>query len=151
MKYKSSSVEQTYHLAHLLAELIQGGDILLLNGDLGAGKTTFVKGFAKSIGIDKPVTSPTFNLLKTYQSEKYCLVHVDAYRLEGSSFEEIEDFVSPDHVLMIEWADCLSNQELLSQHLAIQIQYRSKNQRIFTLSACGEHYENILKELIKRV
>lgn len=151
MQYKSKSVEQTYHLASCLASLVKGGDIILLNGDLGAGKTTFVKGFAQSIGINKPITSPTFNLLKTYESPHYRLVHIDAYRLEGASFEEIEEYISLNDVLFIEWANCLANQELLQQHLSIDIQYCSKNQRNIIVEACGEHYEKLLKELEKHV
>ena len=71
MVYKSKNVEQTYILAEKLAKLIKGGDIILLNGDLGAGKTTFVKGVAKAINIKESVTSPTFTLLKTYEGKDY--------------------------------------------------------------------------------
>ncbi len=146
MIIKCKNVEETYLLANKIAQYIQGGDIILLNGDLGAGKTTFVKGFAKAIGIHEVISSPTFNLLKTYQSEKYCLVHIDAYRLEGTAFEEIDDYVNKDNVLMIEWSECLSNQELLQNHLSITIKYISKNQRLFTLKAFGERYASLLRE-----
>ena len=147
MVYKSKNVEQTYILAEKLAKLIKGGDIILLNGDLGAGKTTFVKGFAKEIGVKIPVTSPTFNLLKTYETDKYTLVHVDAYRLEGGSFDELYDYANEDNVIFIEWSNCLADQELIEQHLAIDIKYISKNQRWYIISAKGERYENLLKEL----
>ena len=65
MVYQSKMVLNTYNLAKKLSKYLKGGDIVLLNGDLGAGKTTFVKGFAKAIGIKDVVTSPTFTLLKT--------------------------------------------------------------------------------------
>ena len=147
MVFKSKNVEQTYILAEKLAKLIKGGDIILLNGDLGAGKTTFVKGFAKAKGVTRPVTSPTFNLLKTYETDKYTLVHVDAYRLEGGSFDELYDYANEDNVIFIEWSNCLADQELIEQHLAIDIKYISKNQRWYIISAKGERYENLLKEL----
>ena len=147
MVFKSKNVEQTYILAEKLAKLIKGGDIILLNGDLGAGKTTFVKGFAKEMGVKIPVTSPTFNLLKTYETDKYTLVHVDAYRLEGGSFDELYDYANEDNVIFIEWSNCLADQELIEQHLAIDIKYISKNQRWYIISAKGERYENLLKEL----
>ena len=147
MKIISKNVEQTYNLASKLAKHIKGGDIILLNGDLGAGKTTFVKGFAKEIGVKIPVTSPTFNLLKTYETDKYTLVHVDAYRLEGGSFDELYDYANEDNVIFIEWSNCLADQELIEQHLAIDIKYISKNQRWYIISAKGERYENLLKEL----
>ena len=147
MQVKSKNSEQTYELASKLAKHIKGGDIILLNGDLGAGKTTFVKGFAKEIGVKIPVTSPTFNLLKTYETDKYTLVHVDAYRLEGGSFDELYDYANEDNVIFIEWSNCLADQELIEQHLAIDIKYISKNQRWYIISAKGERYENLLKEL----
>lgn len=147
MKIISKNVEQTYNLASKLAKHIKGGDIILLNGDLGAGKTTFVKGFAKEVGVKIPVTSPTFNLLKTYETENYTLVHVDAYRLEGGSFDELYDYANEENVIFIEWSNCLADQELIEQHLAIDIKYISKNQRWYIISAKGERYENLLKEL----
>ena len=147
MKIISKNVEQTYNLASKLAKHIRGGDIILLNGDLGAGKTTFVKGFAKEIGVKIPVTSPTFNLLKTYETDNYTLVHVDAYRLEGGSFDELYDYANEENVIFIEWSNCLADQELIEQHLAIDIKYISKNQRWYIISAKGERYENLLKEL----
>ena len=147
MKIISKNVEQTYKLASKLAKHIKGGDIILLNGDLGAGKTTFVKGFAKEVGVKIPVTSPTFNLLKTYETDNYTLVHVDAYRLEGGSFDELYDYANEENVIFIEWSNCLADQELIEQHLAIDIKYISKNQRWYIISAKGERYENLLKEL----
>lgn len=147
MVYKSKNVEQTYILASKLAKLIKGGDIILLNGDLGAGKTTFVKGFAKAINIKESVTSPTFTLLKTYEGKDYTLVHVDAYRLEGSSFEELDDYLSDENVIFIEWSSCLSNTDFIDSYLSIDIKYKSKNQREYILTGVGKRYEEMLKEL----
>ena len=148
MEFKSKNAEQTYELASKIAKYIKGGDIILLNGDLGAGKTTFVKGFAKAKGVTRPVTSPTFNLLKTYATDDYTIVHVDAYRLEGAEFDELYDYANEENVIFIEWSNCLASQELIEQHLAINIKYVSKNQRIYSLSASGERYEELLKELM---
>ena len=147
MVIKSKNSEQTYELASKLAKHIKGGDIILLNGDLGAGKTTFVKGFAKAKGVKQAVTSPTFNLLKTYATNDFTIVHVDAYRLEGGEFDELYDYANEDNVIFIEWSNCLANQDLIEQNLSIDIKYVSKNQRVFTLSASGERYEELLKEL----
>ena len=149
MQVKSKNSEQTYELASKLAKYIKGGDIFLLNGDLGAGKTTFVKGFAKAKGVRQSVTSPTFNLLKTYDTNDFTIVHVDAYRLEGGEFDELYDYANEDNVIFIEWSNCLANQDLIEQNLSIDIKYVSKNQRVFTLSATGERYENLLKELMQ--
>lgn len=151
MIYKSKNENDTYLLAAKLAYLLKGGDIVLLNGDLGAGKTTFVKGIAKALNVKEVVTSPTFTLLKTYKSNRYEIVHIDAYRLENSSFEEMEDYLNDENVLFIEWSSCLKNQEDIQENLTINIQYVSKNQRIFTLTANGKKYELILQELLKNV
>ena len=148
MIFKSKNTEQTYLLASKLAKYIKGGDIILLNGDLGAGKTTFVKGFAKSVGILEPVTSPTFTLLKTYETNDFTIVHVDAYRLDGSSFEELDDYINDENVIFIEWSSCLNSMEMIDSYLSIDIKYKSKNQRDYILNAVGERYENMLKELV---
>ena len=148
MQIKSKNSEQTYELASKLAKYIKGGDIILLNGDLGAGKTTFVKGFAKAVGILEPVTSPTFTLLKTYETNDFTIVHVDAYRLDGSSFEELDDYINDENVIFIEWSSCLNSMEMIDSYLSIDIKYKSKNQRDYILNAVGERYENMLKELV---
>ena len=147
MIYKSKNTEQTYLLAKRLAKYIKGGDIILLNGDLGAGKTTFVKGFALNKGIVEPVTSPTFTLLKTYDADDFTIVHVDAYRLDGSSFEELDDYINDENVIFIEWSSCLNSMEMIDSYLSIDIKYKSKNQRDYILTAVGERYEKMLKEL----
>ena len=147
MIYKSKNVEMTNNLASKLAKYIKGGDIILLNGDLGAGKTTFVKGFAKALGVKEAVTSPTFTLLKTYETKDFVIVHVDAYRLDGDTFDELEDYINEENVIFIEWSSCLASQEFIENHLSIDIKYLSKNQRNYILSAKGERYETLLKEI----
>lgn len=148
MNYVSKMVLNTYQLASKLAKCLRGGEIILLNGDLGAGKTTFVKGVAKALKIKEVVTSPTFTLLKTYQAEKFMLVHIDAYRLNEESFEEMSDYMSAENVLFIEWSSCLTNQEFFKECLEINIKYVDKNTREFTFKAIGTRYEKMLKELM---
>ena len=134
-----------------MANLVNGGDIILLNGDLGAGKTTFVKGFAKACNVKEVVTSPTFTLLKTYKADRFCIVHVDAYRLEGDFFDELDDYLNDKNVIFIEWSNYLKQQEILQDNLSININYVSKNQRNIEIIAKGKHYESILEELAKNV
>jgi len=147
MIYKSKNVDKTYILASKLASLLKGGDIVLLNGDLGAGKTTLVKGIAKAEDIKENVTSPTFTLLKTYDGKDYTIVHVDAYRLEDAYFDELEDYVNDENVIFIEWSDCLKNKELMENNLSINIRYVSKNQRVYEIVGVGKRYEELVKEL----
>ena len=80
MEFISKSLEDTFLLASHIAKQCNGGEIILLNGDLGAGKTTFTKGFAKALGITNAVTSPTFTLMKTYYG-RLRLYHFDMYRI----------------------------------------------------------------------
>jgi len=152
MIFKSKTVNDTYHLAKLLATYLPMGSIVLLDGDLGAGNTTFVKGFALAKGIQENITSPTFTILKTYSfSPQNLLVHIDAYRLENSSFDELEEFVHPDNLLFIEWSNYLKNQELIQENLSIHIRYLSKNQREFSFIAHGKQYQDVLKKVFANV
>jgi len=118
MKYISKTEKETYQIAARLAKKLKGGEIIALEGELGAGKTTFVKGLAKAFGIKQHVTSPTFVLMKVYEcqmpkSEIRKLVHVDCYRLDEPQelfYLGIEEYLNkPDTVVMIEWADKIKN------------------------------------------
>jgi tRNA threonylcarbamoyladenosine biosynthesis protein TsaE len=92
-----------------VANTLQPGDVILLEGDLGAGKTTFVQGLAAALGVNAPVTSPTFTLMNVYPTPRgFDLVHVDAYRLEQLS--ELVDLALPEMlddgaVVVIEWGE----------------------------------------------
>ena len=111
MIYHCQSVEQTQDLAKKLAKKIHPGSIISLIGDLGTGKTTFTKGFARQIGIKDHVTSPTFKLISEYQSPNCKLYHIDAYRMDGpEDFLNIggeEYLTSKDSITIIEWGDLL--------------------------------------------
>ena len=147
MNYRSKKVEDTNNLATKIAALVNGGDIILLNGDLGAGKTTFVKGFAKACNVKEVVTSPTFTLLKTYKADRFRIVHVDAYRLEGDFFDELDDYLNDKNVIFIEWSSCLKTQNIFQENLTINIHYVSKNQRDIEIVGYGKRYEEIVERL----
>lgn len=102
-----TSVEKTQQAAALLAHVATPGLVVALEGDLGAGKTHFVQGFARGLGITQPVTSPTFNVMSAYPEGRLPLYHFDLYRLEDAF--ELEDIAFYDHVesegvSCIEWA-----------------------------------------------
>ena len=150
MEYKSKNVEDTFTLATKLAQIIPYGSIILLNGDLGAGKTTFVQGFGKALGIKTPITSPTFTILKKYAIDaNHELVHVDAYRLENSVFMELEEEITPNNIVFIEWSNFLLNQELLHEFFFFFFNKIRKNQRKFVFRAQGENSQTTLNQLIK--
>lgn len=114
MKYISKTEKETYQIAAKIAKKLKGGEIIALEGELGAGKTTFVKGLAKALKVKQRVTSPTFVLMKVYEcrmpkSEIRNLVHVDCYRLDEPQelfYLGIEEYLNKkDTVVAIEWAD----------------------------------------------
>ncbi|HEX4086969.1 MAG TPA: tRNA (adenosine(37)-N6)-threonylcarbamoyltransferase complex ATPase subunit type 1 TsaE [Chthoniobacteraceae bacterium] len=104
----SRSPEETFHAGCAAAAALRGGEVLALVGDLGAGKTHWVKGLAAGLGSDAVVTSPTFALIHEYGGGRLSLYHIDCYRLERP--EElvaigIDDYLDGRGVLVIEWAD----------------------------------------------
>lgn len=110
MVYESNSESDTRAIAARLAAQLQPGAVLLLSGDLGAGKTAFTKGLAEGLGIDAAdVTSPTFTLVHEYRQGRLPLVHVDLYRLEKVDLDELgmDAELADQGVLAIEWADRL--------------------------------------------
>ena len=113
MIFNCQSVEETQDLAKKLAKNINPGITISLIGDLGTGKTTFTKGFARQLGIKDHVTSPTFKLISEYQGEKYRLNHIDAYRMNGpEDFLNIggeEYLISKNNITIIEWGDLLND------------------------------------------
>ncbi len=105
---ESYSEKDTFELAKGLAERSQKGQIYALIGDLGVGKTAFTKGFAKGLGIDEPITSPTFTFVQVYESGRMPLYHFDVYRIgDISEMDEIgyEDCFFGEGVSVMEWAD----------------------------------------------
>ena len=106
MKILSNCEKDTYDLGFSLAQQAAPGDILCLEGDLGAGKTVFAKGFGRGLGVEEPISSPTFTILHEYHSGRLPLYHFDAYRIDDpDELYEIgcEEFFYGDGVCLIEW------------------------------------------------
>lgn len=111
MTHTSSSERQTREIAAALASTLQPGAVLLLSGDLGAGKTAFVKGLAEGLGISSDeVTSPTFTLVHEYRGGRLPLIHVDLYRLDRVDLDEIglDQDLADRGVIAVEWAERMS-------------------------------------------
>ena len=106
MKFVTKSETETHALAEKIARTLSGGEAILLSGTLGAGKTTFTKGLAKALGVQKTVVSPTFTIIKEYQGTSLMLYHIDMYRIEDEDeiYElGIEELYQKDGVTVIEW------------------------------------------------
>ena len=143
-----NNLEETQALAHKLAEIVEPQDTITLEGDLGAGKTTFTQAFAKGLGITRTVNSPTFTIMKQY-SGRIPLNHLDVYRLEDSD-EDLgwDEIFYGDAVTVVEWAH-LIERDLPSERLAIEIRRVDENARVITLIPYGERYELLCEELLK--
>ncbi|HXH05894.1 MAG TPA: tRNA (adenosine(37)-N6)-threonylcarbamoyltransferase complex ATPase subunit type 1 TsaE [Vicinamibacterales bacterium] len=108
-RYRTGSETETTEVAARLAATLAPGTAVLLFGDLGAGKTTFVRGLAAGLGIDpEEVSSPTFTIVQEYRGGRLPLYHVDLYRLEGREVDDLGlDELREEAVMAIEWADRL--------------------------------------------
>lgn len=110
MKYESSREQETFALGERIGREAQPGDIYALLGDLGVGKTVFTKGFAKGLGIDEHVNSPTFTILQVYDEGRLPLYHFDVYRIgDPEEMDEIgyEDCFFGSGVCLVEWANLI--------------------------------------------
>jgi tRNA threonylcarbamoyladenosine biosynthesis protein TsaE len=140
----TKSVEQTRDLGATLAELARPGDLVLLAGDLGAGKTAFAQGFGRGLGVPGPITSPTFTLAREYEGGRLRLHHLDVYRLE--QLEEVLDVGLPellddDAVTLIEWGDTITR-ALPRDYLEVRITFGDGDEdRMFELTPFGSSWQ----------
>ena len=135
LKYRfvSKNVDETRSLAAKIMSFLHTGDVVLLTGDLGAGKTTFVGGALTSLGFKEHVISPTFNILKCYFDVKTNVYHIDAYRLENQNIDiGLEEFIEGNGVTFIEWPKFIEPL-IPSKHLEISIKRLSDQEREITV------------------
>lgn len=107
---ETNTPEETYELGRLLGQQATSGQVYCLDGDLGSGKTVFTQGFAAGLGIEGPVTSPTFTILRQYEEGRLPLYHFDVYRIgDVSEMDEIgyEDCFYGEGVCLIEWSQLI--------------------------------------------
>ena len=128
------SEAETAALARELASSLKAGSVILLSGNLGAGKTAFVRGLAAGLGVDpEEVSSPTFTLIHEYRGGRLTLYHVDLYRLERAAAEDLglEELGVSDGVLAIEWPDRLAHE--LPDAIAVRIDILDEDTRAITI------------------
>ena len=147
-KFTSRSEQDTMELAENLESEKFPGMIICLDGELGSGKTVFVKGFAKSLGIDENITSPTFNIVKEYQTGELPLYHMDVYRLEsGDESIGFDDYFKTEGICIIEWAELIED-SLPEERLDIKFRVIDEDTRIIKLTPHGQKYEDIVNYVI---
>ncbi len=145
---QTQSPDETMSLSSRLGALLQEGDVLTLEGDLGAGKTTFTKGLAKGLDVKRTVNSPTFTIVKEYKG-RLPLYHLDVYRLEDSD-EDIgfDEYFYGNGVSVIEWAHFIE-EFLPSNRLDVRLTYLEGDMRSIKLMPKGDHYIRVCEELVK--
>lgn len=157
--FDSHSPEDTGRLARELAGKLGPGSVVTLEGDLGAGKTTFAQAFAAGLGVQGIVNSPTFTLIKEYEGEKCPFYHMDVYRLTPEEADELglEEYFHGDGVSLVEWAsriaDLLPEERLelvLNRLQAQSAETWEENRRVVQVAPRGETYEEVCRDLTKR-
>jgi len=136
-RYVSGSAGETEALAAGLAGTLRAGDVVLVSGDLGAGKTTFVRGACRALGVTGRVTSPTFTIARRYESGRLPISHLDLYRLAGAPAGDpdlLEDELGPDRVAFVEWPEAdgtpLSGARIAAR---VRLEHDGPERRIVTI------------------
>lgn len=148
----TNSADETKALGSALAACVQAGDVVLLSGDLGAGKTQFTQGIAAGLGAGEAVISPTFNIVLTYGSGRLPLHHFDLYRLDSA--EQLEDiglreYLESGSVCVVEWAEKFP--KAFDEHLAVDIVKTSDEGRLLRAHAVGPRFEELLAAWAEKV
>lgn len=138
------SLDETHAVAAALAGLVHDGDVVVLAGEMGAGKTAFAQGFGRALGVTEPITSPTFTLVHSYDSGRLLLHHADLYRLDRMA--EVADLalgelVEGTGVLLVEWGDVVA--AALGDHLEVRLVPDVDGEpetRLITLRAVGPRW-----------
>lgn len=147
--FRCADAAGTQAAAGRLAPLLRPGDLVLLTGDLGAGKTTWTQGLARALGVTDAVTSPTFVLMNVYRTAAFDLAHVDVYRLDRLS--EVVELALPEmlddgYVVVVEWGERAAA-ALPPDHLAVTISAEPGGERAVTLQPSGPGWESRLAPL----
>ncbi len=139
----ASSLADTTAIASVLAGLSRSGDLIVLAGEMGAGKTAFAKGFGAALGVTEPITSPTFTLVHSYAAGRLTLHHADIYRL--STMNEVADLalaelLEYDGIVLIEWGDVVAH--ALGEHLVVHLEHvpDDEDARRISLSGTGRSW-----------
>ena len=148
-KYSGSTLSDTEALAQSIASLLQPGDVIILNGDLGTGKTQFTKSCVKALGYDQVVNSPSYTIANVYSTDTLEIVHADFYRFNHAL--ELLDTALDDYyehsIFFIEWGGDF--QDMFDHYLSIQIEFHESGEegRQFTLEPHGAKWATRMEKL----
>ena len=150
MEYKivSNSESETIELAQNIESEKFENMVICLDGELGSGKTVFTKGIAQALGINENITSPTFNIIKEYESGEMPLYHMDVYRLDGNTDGVgIEEYFSKGGIVVIEWAKSIED-ILPKERLDIKFKILDEDKRLLVIMPHGEKYEELCEDVL---
>ena len=156
MKLEVNSTQEMQHLGAVIAQTAQAHDLLLLNGDLGAGKTTLTQGIGRALGIKRPVKSPTFTIVREYPEAKLPLFHMDFYRLENDDLSSIDlsAYMAEPGLVVIEWPEIVQEQ-LPEEYLQIVIKRIddswNSTKRVVEFVPKGRRNEQWAEKIIEKV
>ena len=151
-EYTCKTIDDTRELAKRFAKLVTNGCFVNLYGEIGAGKTAFVKLVADALNIKEKVTSPSFVILNEYHSAKIPVYHFDLYRLENEGiktiFDELQEYSEGKQITFVEWAEFGQNQ-VPFDHIKINVTYDDADSRKYSFEGFGTKCEKIVEELSK--
>ena len=151
MVFQTQSTSETIRIGKGIGSFLRSGDVVALAGDLGTGKTQFIKGLAAGMGVGKPtyISSPSFTLINEYPG-KVAFYHIDLFRLRSEKEAEelgLEEYFQSEGVTAIEWADKISSL-LPKETLWVHIQYTGKNTRSIEMIPKGKRYKELIKKFM---
>ncbi|MBQ7641084.1 MAG: tRNA (adenosine(37)-N6)-threonylcarbamoyltransferase complex ATPase subunit type 1 TsaE [Acholeplasmatales bacterium] len=144
--FNSYKVEDTIELGKKIGSILKPGDVVLLTGDLGAGKTHIAKGIGISLGVKRIINSPTFTIVKEYKGENVTFYHLDLYRLDGLNNDfDLEEYIESDGICAIEWPHQI-DEIIPDNYLNIKLSRINDNERIIEIEGIGRYkkYEEMI-------
>lgn len=136
----TGSAAETEALGAELATVVEPGDVIVVRGEVGAGKTTLIRGACRALGVEAPVTSPTFTIGQRYEGGRMPIAHLDLYRLESLELEDpalLDDYMEPGGIAFIEWPEVAAPVLAGRRVLAVEIEHDGGDRRQIRLPAAS--------------
>jgi tRNA threonylcarbamoyladenosine biosynthesis protein TsaE len=151
LRLRARTPGKTRRLGARIGRLLRAGDVVLLSGELGAGKTVLAQGIGKGMGVSEPIKSSSFVIMNEYQGAPLRLFHADLYRLEDPAqvAELALDELAAAGVLVVEWPERAPD-ELPDEHLVVRLSYEGAKERLIEVEAVGERYGDIVSRIAPR-
>lgn len=140
MSVETHSAAETEALGAELAERLEPGDVVVLSGEVGAGKTTLIRGACRALGVEGPIASPTFTIGHRYQGERLPIAHLDLYRLGGLDDEDpalLDDYLTPGAIAFVEWPAVAEPQLSGLRVVAVQLSHLGGDSRAIEMPAAS--------------